>query len=91
MTRPTHWKGTDSKEHWPETGCPIDWEFLDKLGDRDPSLRQGSALYSFLGDKAINIMQKPEQDRPDDWSLQVSWIACHALVAMNYIGSIAER
>ena len=76
MTRPTHWKGVDSKEHWPETGCPIDWEFLDGLESDD-----GAVIYGLLAQEAQNCTD-PQT---------VSWIACHALVAMNYIGSMAEQ
>ena len=86
--RPTHWTGVDSKEDWPETGCPIDWEFLDGLKDKDPSLDHGSAIYNFLGDQAMEIMNEPEEDREDDWSQDVSWLACHALAALNYINPV---
>ena len=79
QTRPTHWTGVDSHEHWPQTGCPIDWEWLDSFeSDADK-------VYYLLTDMAILIMKMPEKGRPADYERFVSYLSCHGIAAMNYL------
>ena len=79
--RPTHWFGVDSKEHWPETGCPIDWQWLESLGIAD-----GGEIYAFAMEMVQSVYKMAEENRPAGWERYVSYLACHGLAAMNYMG-----
>ena len=76
--RPKFWHGVDSKEHWPETGCPIDWLQIEAAAEalgRDPA-----AIYGFFGEMAGDMAGDPEA---------VSYLACHGLAALNHYLPIA--
>ena len=77
--RPTHWHGIDSRWHWPE-GCPIDWQWLESLGD------DGGEIYAFTAEIIASVMKMREEDRPAGWERYVAYLACHGLAAMNYMG-----
>lgn len=79
QTRPTHWHGVDSHEDWPQTGCPINWEWLESFKT------DGNTLYYMLTDIAIMATKMPEEGRPADHSRYVNYLACHGLAAMNYM------
>ena len=79
QTRPTHWRGVDSRDHWPQTGCPIDWQWLESFES------DGDKLYYLLTDTAVMTMKMPEEGRPDEFKRYVSYLACHGLAAMNYL------
>lgn len=79
QSRPTHWHGVDSHDDWPQTGCPIDWQWLESFET------DGDHLYRLLTDIAIMTMRMPEEGRPDEYKRYVSYLTCHGLAAMNYL------
>lgn len=87
-TRPTHWVGVDSREFWPDAGCPIDWDWLARLGIAYCfRADDGNQLFRLLAGWTDQIMDLPEDKRPNDWPRFVSYLACHSLAALNYIGT----
>ena len=72
-TRPQFWTGVDSKEFWPEQGCPIDWIWIEAVAEAIGPDRVD--LYGFFSQLAADSAGDPEA---------VSCMACHSLAALNY-------
>lgn len=72
---PTHWTGVDAWP-WPDEGCLIRWEFLQRFAD-DGFDAEG--IYKALINKAIEV-----RDEEKDLTFSQE-LACHALVALNFL------
>ena len=70
--RPRFWRGVDSREFWPETGCEIGWLEIEAVAEAigpDPL-----DLYAFFCSLTSETTDKEEQ----------SALACQGLAALNY-------
>ena len=77
---PTHWSGADSWP-WGDSGCEIDWQFLQLYADRGFSPEEA---YEDL------IREAKGQNGSKDGILRAQLGACHALVALNFLSYLSN-